>query len=177
MYRLPTLILFVFFGVFASFANADFDRTNPNHLAALKAEVTNDPLLIGYSAVGGSTQALLDLLNAKNYTVAKPKISAASIRSETTYDAYNNLSIDEQEWLRWITGSGGFETEDILVTDDVRERLAGEGGQSIWATSNRSAMEAAMLALMDVPGSRAEVLFGFDTVITREDWIAARDSQ
>jgi len=34
-------------------------------------------------------------------------------------------------------------------------------------------MQAAMKALIDVPGSRAEVLFGYGTYISREDWLKA----
>jgi hypothetical protein len=156
-----------------------FDRTDPVDLQALQDEVNNDPLTIGYDPLG-PTQDLLDLLNAKNYTVSKPKISAADIRSSVYLDAYDNLLADRQEWLRWMTGSNGFEEDNVVVTQDLRDRLTGvlggsTSGDSIWAAADDDVMEPLMLALIDVPGSRAEVLFGYSTVILREDWIAARD--
>ena len=112
-------------------------------------------------------------------TISKPNISAADVRGATTYDAYNNLSIDEQEWIRWVTGSNGVNEESVEVTPDLRLQLTdaeGNGTGSIWAASNRAAMNAAMLALIDVAGSRAEQLWGYATVIGRADWLAARDS-
>lgn len=153
-----------------------FDQSNPAHLATLKTEVETDPLALGYDP-DVSTQGLLDLLNAKNYTVSKPKISSAEIRAKTTYQAYNTLAQDEQEWLRWMTGSNGFNEENVEVTPDLRKKLAGVGGNSIWqAGDRRDEMNPIMLAIMDVAGSRAEVLFGYNTVLTRSDWLAARDS-
>ncbi len=156
-----------------------FDRTDPTDLLALKTEVNDDPAGLGYAAVVASTGELLALLNAKTATtVQKPKISSALIRSEITFDAYDTLSIDEQEWIRWVTGSNGFEEENLTVSVDLRLQLTGNGDptDSFWATAHRSAMVAAMTAILDVPGSRAELLFGFGTRISRDDWIAARDS-
>jgi len=49
-------------------------------------------------------------------------------------------------------------------------------GDSIWAAADDDVMEPLMLALIDVDGSRAEELFGQGTSISRDDWIAARDS-
>lgn len=152
-----------------------FDRNDPADLAALKSEVETDPS--GYGYVSSDTANVLNNLNVKRntITVTKEKVSSADIRSTCTYDAYNNLSIDEQEWLRWMTGSNGFNEENVLVTVDLKARLS-DGTNAIWAAGNRTEMNAAMLALMDVDGSRAEQLFGFGTVISRDDWLAARDS-
>lgn len=152
-----------------------FDINDPADLLALKNEVNNDPLSLGYNPVSGDVTNIINIINTKSYTVAKPKISAADIRSSTTYDAYNNLSIDEQEWIRWMTGSNGFDQENVTVTQDLRDRLT-DGTNSIWAAGDRTAMNAAMIALMDVSGSRAEVLFGYGTMLNKNDYIAARDS-
>ena len=156
-----------------------FDRTNPADLLALKTEVNTDPTGLGYAPDAG-TGGLLDLLNGKNPAtlVQKPKISSAAVRSAVTYDAYNTLAIDEQEWLRWLTGSNGFEEENLPVSADLRLQLTGDGTptNSFWSAAQRTVMVAAMLAIMDVPGSRAEILWGFGTSISRDDWIAARDS-
>ena len=131
-----------------------FDRNDPGQLAELKDEMNTDPLGIGYDPLGAN-QPNVDLINAKNYTVDKPKISASDVRSTTTYDAYNNLSIDEQEWIRWMTGSNGFDEENMTVTPDLRTQLTGPDAASIWAVADRTEMNAAMLALFEVPGSRA----------------------
>ncbi len=154
-----------------------FNRTDSADLLALKTEVNNDPLALGYNPSSGNTGLILTTINAKNYTVGKPKISSALIRSSTTYDAYNTLTIDEQEWLIWMTGNNGFNEENVPVTTDLKVQLTGNGSpnNSIWATAHRSSMVAAMDALINVPGSRAEILFGYNTVISRDDWLAARD--
>ena len=151
-----------------------FDVNDPADLLALKNEVNNDPLGLGYDQNANITQ-ITGLINAKNYTVSKPEISSALIRSACTYDAYNNLAIDEQEWIRWIT-PGAKDEEDLTVTVDLTTRLTGPDSASIWAVADRVAMNAAMLALIEVPGSRAEILFGYGASISESDWAAARDS-
>jgi len=175
--------LLAFCLLFGSFASlAEFDRTDPADLLALKTEVNDDPLGLGYDAVSGSTTTVLTAINAKDaqFTVSKPKISAADVRATCTYDAYNNLAIDEQEWIQWMTGSNGSGEESLIVTADLRLQLTdaeGSGTNSIWAVADRTEMNTAMLALMDVAGSRAEDLFGYGTNISRTDWLAARDYQ
>ena len=151
-----------------------FDVKDPADLLALKNEVNNDPLGLGYDQNANITQ-ITGLINAKNYTVSKPEISSALIRSACTYDAYNNLAIDEQEWIRWIT-PGAKGEEDLTVTVDLTTRLTGPDAASIWAVADRVAMNAAMLALIEVPGSRAEILFGYGASISGSDWTTARDS-
>ena len=156
-----------------------FDRNDPADLLALKTEVNDDPTGVGYDPTG-PTAAILAFLNDKNPAtlVAKPKISSAAIRTGVTFDAYDGLSPDEQEWLRWVTGSNGFEEENLPVTPDLGLQLTGNGtpADSMWAVPDRAAMVAAMEAIFNVPGSRAEILFGFGTVITSLDWTTARDS-
>lgn len=153
-----------------------FDRNDPADLLALKNEVNNDPLGLGYNASSGDTNLILSTINEKTsqFTISKPKISAADIRSATTYDAYNGLAIDEQEWLRWVTGSSGFEEENLTVTADLRNQLV--ESSTFWAAADRTEMQAAMTLIFDVDGSRGEDLFGFGTAISRDDWFAARDS-
>lgn len=160
-----------------------FDRQDPADLLALKTEVETDPLGLGYDHTSGNTSLIVNGINevrtsAPTFVVSKPKISAADVRALTTYDAYNNLAIDEQEWIRWITGSNGVNEESLVVTPDLRQNLAGDPTDtgSIWAVGERATMNAAMLGLMDVPASRAEDLFGYGTTISDTDWTTARDS-
>jgi len=153
-----------------------FDRNDPADLLALKTEINTDPDGLGY--VPENTNDGITLINAisASYIVSKPKISASDVRSTTTYDAYNNLAIDEQEWIRWMTGSNGFDEENMAVTPDLIAQLTGPGSASIWAPADRTEMNAAMLSLIDVDGSRAQDLFGYDTSISRDDWLAAVNS-
>ena len=50
-----------------------FDRNDSADLAALKSEVNTDPLGLGYNPGSGDVRNILDLINAKNYTVSKYK--------------------------------------------------------------------------------------------------------
>lgn len=162
-----------------------FDRTNPDDLLALKNEVTNDPASRGYAAVVEQTAELVALLNGPvaGVKIGHPAVSAADIRGHTTYDAYDHLSIDEQEYLRWITGSNGFDANNVIMTDDLRLHLTGSitpgtqtASSSWWAAADRDAMVDAMALVLDKDASRAETLFGYGTTINRADWLAARDS-
>ena len=74
-----------------------------------------------------------------------------------------------------MTGSNGFNEENVTVTTDLRARLT-DGTNSIWAAGDRTEMNQVMLDLIDIDGSRAEELFGIGTVISRADWIEARDN-
>lgn len=156
-----------------------FDNTDATDLAELKSEVDVDPTALGYAAVVAETDALLALINTPDPAtlVSKPIIDPALVRGATTFDGYDGLGIDEQEWLRWMTGANGSNGgESLVVTADLRTRLTGPGSASIWAAADRDAMNAAQLAIIDVPGSRAEILWGYGTNISRADWFAARDS-
>ena len=153
-----------------------FDINDPADLAALKTEIETDPTGLGYSDQNTSDDLALINDTRTTITVRKPKIGSAHVRATCTYDAYNNLSIDEQEWIRWMTGSNGFEEENMDVTPDLVTNLTGPGTASIWSVADRTEMNAAMLALIDVDGSRGEELFGYGTSISINDWIAARNS-
>ena len=153
-----------------------FDKNDPADLLALKNEINIDPNAYGY--VPEDTNLVLDILALKRteITVSRPTLQAVEIISVAYFAAYNGLAIDEQEWLRWITS-----IETIQVTQDVRDRFTGVlggslTGDSIWSAGTDDTMEPIMIALIDIDGSRAEELFGFGTVINRDDWFAARDS-
>ena len=81
---------------------AGFDNNDPADLAALKSEVNADPLALGYNASSGDTGLVLETINLvrAQFIVPKPAIDPGDVRAACTYDAYNNLSIDEQEWLQ-----------------------------------------------------------------------------
>lgn len=154
-----------------------FDRTDPADLAALKSEVNTDPDGLGYNPAD-TNAGVIEPINLARvaYVQQKPNVASSAIRGGTTYDAYDGLAIDEQEWLRWMTGSNGGGEENMPVTADLRLRLLGDGGTSIWAVADRTEMESVMSGIFSRDGSRAEDLWGIDTFISEQDWFAARDS-
>jgi hypothetical protein len=140
-------------------------------LQALHDEIEADPLGIGYKEQDGSWKGdaeIVALINAQNYVVDAAQIEMEAVRASVTYSAYNSLAIDEQEWLRWMTPNSGY----FVVTSDMKAQLTGRSlaadgvagsgndSNSFWAASDRGAMCAAMLTLIEQPGSRAEVLWG-----------------
>ena len=140
-------------------------------LQALHDEIEADPQTIGYKEAGGEWKGddvIADLINAKNYTVDVANVPMEIVRAAVTYAAYNTLSIDEQEWLTWMTPNSG----DFEVTADMKLQLSGrtpaaggvggtgDDGDSFWAAVHDQDMAPAMLALVEVAGGRAEVLWG-----------------
>lgn len=149
-------------------------------LQALHDEIEADPEALGYKEVGGEwkgDQVIVDLINAKNYKVDRAFVGQDEVRATTTFEAYDTLSIDEQEWLRWMTpGDGPFPvTADMKVLLSGRELTVdgaagvGDNGSSFWLLAHQPTMAPAMLALIEVDGSRAEVLWGQGWTITIAD--------
>lgn len=154
-----------------------FDRNNPDDLLALKTEVNTDPITMGYDPVG-PTVFILDLLNdpvnnVGDETVGEDFTKALALEVLDTTDLQTggpDLTSGQLEWLR------------MLIAADLTEGLT-QGTFAIFETKFRSlfagvpvhptitALNARVRLL-----SRAEVLFGMDTAISRDDWIAARDS-
>lgn len=139
-----------------------FDRTDPADLTALKTEVNTDPLTIGY--VIDPTATLISQLNAKNYTVQRAIddvdiYEVAAVINDAEYDA---LPAYGKEWVKmFIVQPEGIKTSNYKT-------------KFLELFPNGSVTRTAAIALLDVPGSRAEVLFGYGTVITRDDWAEAR---
>lgn len=148
-----------------------FDRTDPADLAALKSEVNTDPIAMGYAPVVEQTALLLDKLNlaANNVggdTINKPteELSipeVAEIIDATEYDA---LSAYDKVWV------------EMFINRARETALSDYQGKFLSVFGAGSATRTAALALRAKAASRAEVLFGVNTVISRQDWIAARDS-
>ncbi len=142
-------------------------------LQALADEIEADPAALGYKEAGGEWKGdgvIADLINAKDFVIDRASIPSADTRATVTYDAYNTLSIDEQEWIRWMTPGGG-EGGNFETTSDMKLQLSGRAvaangvagsgtdSASFWSAAERGVMAPAMLALIEVPGSRAEVLW------------------
>ena len=145
-------------------------------LQALHDEIEADPQTIGYKDAGvwKGDDVIADLLNAKNYVVDMASVSMEQVRAGVTYDAYNTLAIDEQEWLTWMTPNGG----EFQVTADMKLQLSGRSlisngiagsgndSNSFWSAAHRAEMAPAMLALVEVAGGRAEVLWIHGKIIS-----------
>lgn len=138
----------------------------------LKDEIVNDPENLGYKNSPTpndwkSDQVIADLLNLKNLVVDLVSVQMEKIRGTTEFDWYDALSIDEQEYLRWQTPNSG----SWLVTEPMKVKLTGStlavngvAGVSTpinswWAAIDRTAAIAAILPLIEIVGSRAEVLW------------------
>jgi len=137
-------------------------------LEALKSEIENDPLGLGYAPGGNwlDDQEIADLINAVAYTVNHKTVDTGDIRGNTTFDAFDGLVAAEQAWFEWLTVNGV-----IPVNTETLQQLAGipTANGSIWAVAERTEMNAAMTALMQFQGSRAEVLWGEGTRISASD--------
>lgn len=148
-----------------------FDRTNQADLNALKTEVETDPISMGYNPTGG-TQPLLNLLNDPSNNVGG-ETTAETLTVDGLLDAIasspDDASVDAQfsDGLQLFIGK--LLNRD-LETDIEQYRAAIQSSMQV-NNPIRVFMEAQTRAL-----SRAEVLFGVDTVISREDWFAARDN-
>jgi len=125
-------------------------------LQALKDEINTNLVSMSYLAF---TEAN-DVANAvviNNSDGANPRtvnfdtVDTAAIRGATTFNAFDGLTAAETDWFSWLTQNG-----EIPVNDDTLENLAGIGGNSKWAVSDRPTMEPRMVALMQFTGSRAQ---------------------
>ena len=144
-------------------------------LAALEAEISNDPEGLGYGTgtipydpltEWKGDQVIADLLNAKNLTIDRVRVPSEDINGDTHFDWYDGMTIDKQEFYTLQT-----RRESWKVTVDMKKFLTGRNltvngvpgtgvdGDSEWAAADDQDAVPAMLALIEVPGSRGEVLW------------------
>jgi len=129
-----------------------------SNIQAIKDEVDTNPAGLPYLALTerNSVANANVINNARNLnprTVNNDTVDTSDIRGNVTFDAFDGLVATEQSWLEWLTANG-----IIPVTDDTLQQLAGipTANGSIWAASDRVAMNAAMTSLMQFTGSRAQ---------------------
>lgn len=148
-----------------------FDVNNPAHLLILKTEEETDPAGVGYAAALGNTHVLLDLFNLPANNPG-PETGIDFLTAEACLLAIFGVSISSQDQFKIQLL---FEGSESLQSDlsDFRLQIRG--------------LSAPILAAIDTiirPLSRVEVVFAdLDingvmerVVISRNDWIAARDS-
>ena len=147
-------------------------------LVALKDEIVGDPQGLGYknSATANDWKEdseIADLINAKNFVIDRPQVASGDINGDTEFAWYDGMTIDKQEFYTlqtrrefWKVSADMklFLTGRSLAVDGVAG--AGADNQSEWAAADDQDAAPAMLALIEVPGSRAEVLWGVGTSIS-----------
>jgi len=148
-----------------------FDVTDPADLLALKTEVNTDPIGMGYD-VNANVTTLMRLLNDP----------ANNVGGETTGQTFtprlmldvlepNDLTVGgqftegEQTWVRLLMESTASLDDDI---EAYRAKFISVFPANAPTVTNLNARLRTL--------SRAEVLFGEDTVLSNQDWFAARDS-
>lgn len=127
-------------------------------LQAIKTEFTTNPASMPYLAfTEANAVANADIINntdgANPRTVNNEKVDTGDIRGNTTFAGFDGLVVAEQAWFEWLTANG-----EIPVNAETLQQLAGvpTANGSIWAAADRNAMNAAMQALMQFQGSRAQ---------------------
>jgi len=150
-----------------------FDKNNTAHLILLRDEQANDPIGMGYAAIDGQTKKTLDLFNVPANNVGgetvnemlTPSLLLESIvPDDLTVD--NKFSDGARTWLQLLFEGTSDLSDDLSNNRDKVLELFNENPQ----TDTYNAIAALQRAI-----SRAEVLFGVNTNITKADWFAARD--
>lgn len=145
-----------------------FDRTDPADWLALKAEVATDPIGMGYD-LAGPTQQIIKLLN-------DPDLNVGGDTASRPFDASAMLdALDPTEFESPQTGAGAPNYVHTLVEMATIGSIEGYKAKFRGMFAANSATVVALDA-QNVALSRAEVLFGQGTNISRDDWFAARDS-
>lgn len=157
--------------VLASTCLAAFEVTDPADLLALQQEIAVDPAGQGYAEAQG-TADLLDRLNnpARNQApqnVQQPVevLTVPAVAGVINAGEYDALGAYNRAWVQ------------MLITRPATEPLAPYSAKFLAVFGPASLTRAAVINLLARPASRAEVLFGRDTVISRDDYFAARDLQ
>ena len=153
--------------LFATAAIADFDRTDPADLLALQIEEASDPIGMGYLH-DGATAPLLNQFNNPDKNVGG-EIAQVLLTTGVLLDALVPSDLNEKKVgdgeRRFIEAmiNRDFDTDIERYREQIRETLEIDS-ETVFAIDT----------LME-PISRAEVLFGKSTVISSQDWSAARD--
>ena len=142
-----------------------FDKENPAHLAVLKAEEATDPIGMGYAAANNTTWTL-NLFNDSDNNVGGETANRI-FDSAAMLDALEPTEFEAQQ-----TSAGAAEYTSTLAAYGNIENYKVKWRGMFAANSDT----VVALDAQTSPLSRAEVLFGQGTVISRDDWFAARDS-
>lgn len=138
-----------------------FDKTNAADLLALKNEVNNDPISMGFAAVDGQTQKTLGLLNDPDNNIGGETVNV-ELTAEVLLDvidpvdfASNQVDQGERDWIKMLF--------DYAARGGQIEKYRAKLKAVFQANSQTITNIDALLR----PLSRAEVLFGPNTSISR----------
>ncbi len=140
-------------------------------LEALKDEIVADTEALGYKNSATPTdwkddQVIADLINAEGLVIDRIRVPSGDIVGETKFDWYDGLTIDKQEFFTLQTrGEAWKVTADMKLFLSGRSLttngVAGTGTDagSEWSAPDAGDAAPVMLPLIEVPGSRGEVLW------------------
>ena len=146
-----------------------FDVTDPADLLALQVEQATDPIGMGYAAVDGSTGRTLALFNDP-----EKNVGGETTNVELTTGVLLDVMVPSDLGAQQVD-DGERRYIEALMNRPFDEMIERWRVQIRNAFRTNSATVAAIDALFRTM-SRAEVLFGVGTVISKSDWFAARDS-
>lgn len=146
-----------------------FDRNDPADLLALKTEVNDDPIGMGYSGAN-NTQQLLALLSDPDSNIGgestNVELTAEVLLDVLDTDDFASNQVDQGE-RDWIKMCFDYALTGISI-EKYRAKIKGIFQVNYQTNQNIDNLIRTL--------SRAEVLFGAGTIITKYDWFAARDS-
>ena len=142
-----------------------FDRTNPADLLTLKNEIDNDPQGLGLTAQKQNVVPLFALLHDRalgggNVTRPAEELDIPDISAVIDPLEYDALAAYDRIWV------------EMLINQNGSIKLAPFKAKFLQIFSAISATRIAVIALLPIPGSRIEILFGIHTRIDLKDWHA-----
>lgn len=154
-----------------------FDRNDSVDLIALRDEESLDPINMGYTVVSGQTKKTLDLFNlpASNVLDTADQYIGEVFTSEVALDVIDpdeitvgaKFSEGQARWLDYLfSAASSFGSKFENFETKFRDLFTDYTPTSVTI----DALDARNRKL-----SRVEFLFGANTVISRDDWFAARD--
>jgi hypothetical protein len=131
--------------------------------AALKAEVANDPLALGYA--GKTNQQVADLMNGADRSIQSPRfvVDAWEVWEAIVPADWAALTTQEKQRVQTILGMGRVN----LAGTNTRASLAAAFAAGTPTRTNLTALQT-----QTVPRSRAQEIFGM--AVTDQDILAAR---
>ncbi len=177
-----------------------FNRTNPDgsphaDLTSLKSEVDVDPENVGYAAVVAETAKLRALLNDPTNNpqvldqvgIPFDEFPIIDVLDEIDSEEYGALVGVYKTFIDSVIQAGIARTDEesalgIAYFGPVKKLFKKAFNNLDPAlidpvpANNQSKTWLAIKDDRQIQASRAEALFGRGTIITREDWFAARDS-
>jgi hypothetical protein len=144
-----------------------FDRNDPAQLQQLSDEVRLDPIGMGYAAQLTNTAQLLKLLNdpANN-------VGGETAQRDFTVDALLD-ALEPSDLSAGPTVAGAGDWVSYLVAWGSAGNSIASYRTKFRTIFNVNSTTVQALDAQTKPLSRAEVLWGEGTVITRQDWGAA----